>query len=168
MSNNYHALVLVWMGNNLPDYVVEQLVSVLSKNNVTIPELTVAKYFDNQSIAKTLIANTQLVATVDDTVLEAPAVDQEEAVKNAIIYIGKRFENALKTSYIQFTIELIDAVEKEKNTVSFNLLNKSELLTAIELLATTQWKVPRTFTKRYHFTENVVDVIREVYTKSFS
>jgi hypothetical protein len=165
MNNN--ALIVLWKGNSIPDYLVGKIAEILTLNNVCTPEMLTIKYKDCDGIANALIRDAESSANVstkkdDDTIAEA--------IKQSVIYIGKRFERSLviadaplnNTSV--FAIELSNAVSKERRNISFTGVgSNNELLTAVEILSTEKGIIPRSLAKKYHFTKNVVEVIKTVY-----
>lgn len=166
MTNN--ALVLLWKGNTIPDYLVEKVAEVLITNGVCIPEMLTIKYSDEEEIAKVLIKGTEKkFGTIPP--------NSSEAVKNAVIYIGTRFKNSLTgtngtiDNTTAFAIELSNAVTIAQRNRSFiGVGSKDELLTAIEIIATVRATVPNALVKKYHFTTEVVDVIGKVYENYMS
>ena len=170
MRVNNNALVLLWMGENLPDYLVEKIAEILLNNGICIPEMLTIKYKDEDGLANTLIrdANTNKIQfeTVDNSNNIA------EAVKQSVIYIGKRFEASLKGTngnLALFALELNAACISARDIISFSGTNSgTEILKAVEILATTDAIIPSPLAKKYHFTQNVVEVIKKVYQRTIS
>lgn len=166
MSNN--ALVLQWKGELLPDYLTQKIAELLVINRICIPEMLTIKYIDEEGIAKILIRD-----TAKSTVVVKNTNDDEEAIRNAVIYIGERFRDALTSankhgSALTFTIELLDAAIVAKRSISFTGVGSdNELLTAIKILSETTGVIPSALVKKYHFSQKIVDVIKEVYHKVF-
>lgn len=164
-ANN--ALVLLWKGDQLPDYLVKKVAEVLLTNSICTPEMLTIKVLDEDAVTNALIRN----ACVSDNITVARNnEDLMEAVKQSVIYIGKRFEASLKGTngpignIALFAIELSNAVSTAKRNTSFiGVGTNDELLTAVEILSTTAAVIPASLAKKYHFTQNVVDVIKKVY-----
>lgn len=161
-----NALVLLWEGNQLPDYLVKKVAEVLIVNGICIPEMLTVKLLDEDAVTKAILRDASKVA-VDTTV--KPDRNLAEAVKQAVIYIGKRFEDSLKDTNghehnLVFAINLSNAVTTARRNMSFiGVGTNDELLTAIEILSTTNAVIPASLAKKYHFTQDVVNVIKEVY-----
>lgn len=164
MSNN--ALVLQWKGEILSDYLIQKIAELLTVNRVTIPEMLTIKYVDEESIAKILIRD-----AAQSTVVVKNTSDDEEAIKNAVIYIGERFKESLSSANkhgdaLMFAIELLDAAIVAKRSISFTgVRSDNELLAAIKILSKTTGVIPSALAKKYHFSQKIVDVIKEVHNK---
>lgn len=162
MKNN--ALILLWKGNAIPDYLVQKIAEVLTTNSICIPEMLTVCYKDENAISNALLNTSN--PTIDFCKTE---IETDEAVMNAVIYIGKRFEASLPRnngSLTQFAIELAEAVAKAKQRISFNGTDSSdEILTAVEIIATKNAVIPAFLAKKYKFTTHVVDVIKKIYEK---
>lgn len=165
-ANN--ALVLLWKGDQLPDYLVKKVAEVLITNSVCIPEMLTMKVLDEDAVTNALLSK---VSDGSATIVnvEGNTID-EEAVKHSVIYIGKRFEASLKGTngtignITSFAIELSNAVTTARRNMSFiGVGTNDELLTAIKVLSTTNAIIPASLAKKYHFTQSVVDVIKRVY-----
>lgn len=160
MSNN--ALILLWKGQNLPDNLIKKIAEVLLTNQVCIPEMLTIKYKDEESVANALIRDCNTTATII-----TPENGVSEAVKQAVIYIGTRFEKTLNVpngDLTAFTIELSLAFRDEKGVISFEDANPTrELYNAVEIIATEKAVIPRTLARKYHFTQKVCDIIKKIY-----
>lgn len=157
MTNN--ALTLIWNGNKVPDELVAEIVEVLTTNGICIPEEIIAVYKDQEALARMLIQDTML----HDPVVQHKVLDEDyEAIKNAVIYIGTRFKNELKTEkdLAPFASELILAYYKAKYTKT-----NDELVSAIHILSTKKGVIPKNLAKRYNFTEEVVNIIKSTYKR---
>jgi hypothetical protein len=164
-ANN--ALVLLWKGDQLPDYLVKKVAEVLITNSVCIPEMLTIKVMDEDAVTNALLNK---VSASNNVTVVKNENELAEAVKQAVIYIGKRFEASLNGTngpignIALFAIELSNAVAIARRNTSFiGVGTADELLTAIEILSTTNAVVPTTLAKKYHFTQNVVDIIKKVY-----
>lgn len=177
MSGNKNAVVLLWTGNDLPDYLVEKLAELLTTSGICVPELLKARVYDQQGINDALIRD----LSKEDIIPQVFVGENQEnktadVIKNAVIYIGKRFEATLmnaKGNYIPFALSLDEAVREARTTASFNILSPElmenrALLEAIEALATKKAMIPTNFAKKYHVTQTVVDIVAQVYNKYYS
>ena len=163
MKNN--ALILMWNGNSLPDYLIGKIAEILTTNNVCIPEMLTIKLKDEEAIAKALIRDSSTIQ-----ISQPKNEDVSEAVKSAVVYIGTRFADSLRmangaaSNMVTFAVELTNAVISAKRNISFvGVGSNDELLTAIEILSTTNAIIPSSLAKKYHFSQNVVNVIKKVY-----
>ena len=164
-ANN--AVVLIWQGDKLPDYLATKIAEVLITNGVCIPEMLTVKVLDEDAVTNALLNKVSVSSNI--TVVKT-ANELAEEVKQAVVYIGKRFEGSLKGTngpignIAAFAIELSNAVAVARRNTSFIGVGTSdELLTAIEILSTTNAVIPSPLAKKYHFTQNVVDIIKKVY-----
>lgn len=155
-----NALIILWNGNKIPDYLVEKIGEILITNGICIPEMLTIKYKDEDAISNAILKD----VTSD---VNAFTDDVEEALKNAIIYIGKRFEASLTNTngnLTKFALELSVAVGIARQRISFNGINTGdEILNAVEIISTTRAIIPKSLAKKYHFNQDVVDVITNVY-----
>lgn len=162
MKNN--ALVLLWKGEELPDYLVKKIAEILITNGICIPEMLTIKVKDEEAVACALLRDAN---NNDTVVVDKPNV--AEAVKQAIVYIGKRFEDLLKDAkssgdYLLFALDLSNAVTIAQRNISFvGVGSNDELLTAVDILATTPAVIPATLAKKYYINNRVIDVIKQVY-----
>lgn len=154
-----NAVVLVWHGNPLPDYIVGKLAETLCLNGVCIPENLTMKYFDQDSLPDALINSTVNIvktAKVEDNI--------EEALKSAIIYIGTEFESILRKGDLEdFKMHLAARYILDKDLSPYN--TEKVLTKAVEIIATTRAIIPGGFAARYHFSKKVIQVIKNVYSK---
>lgn len=164
MAGNKYALVLLWTGDPLPTEVLESVVSVLTQNGITIPELVKAIYKDQRGIADSIIADEKSVQVKTETVgTTFEQIDNMEAIKQSVIYIGKRFEASLasaKGNMTQFAIELAHAYNMAKHS---EYMDKEPILSAVEIISTKTGIIPRTLAREYHFTNKVVETIKAIY-----
>lgn len=167
MNNN--ALIVLWNGKNLPDYLVQQIAEVLTTNGICIPEMLTIKYMDETSVSHALIRDVEvepIVATQDESA-------QQAAIKSAVIYIGTRFKTALASkefdNNIAFAIELYNAVaDAKKRNISFVETERDDkLLTAVKIISEETGTIPAALARKYHFTQSVVNVIKKVYNTAF-
>lgn len=170
MLGNKNALVLLWTGNELPDYLAGKIAEVLTTNGITMPEMLRMIYKDQDGLAQCLIRETNGTSTIKFDVTDDKLA---EAIKQAVIYIGKRFEvslvSASKGNLVNFALELQQAVSKAHNNAGFNVLNISEedkaLIGAVELISTVNAIIPSSLAKKYHFTKQVCDVIKQIHNQ---
>ena len=164
MKNN--ALVLLWKGNAIPDYLIKEIAEILASKKVCMPELLTIVSKDDDAIASALIKD--ICAKGEETTISSTST--QDAINNAVIYIGERFKNSLSGTngpignVAIFAIELSNAVATSRRNISFvGVGTNDELLTAIEILSTVNGKIPSNLAKKYHFTQNVVEVIKKIY-----
>lgn len=166
MPINNYALIILWEGREMPDTLVTEIANVMVSNGVSTPELLTVKQMDSDEIAKALINHS--VATKPLVKENAP---EKDAVKEAVIYIGKRFEATLANAngnYVPFALSLSNALREAKNTLSFNSLSPNHvderaIVNAVEILATKKDTIPTTLARKYHFNQKVVNVIAQIY-----
>ena len=165
MKNN--AVVLLWKGKNIPDYIVEKVAEILINSGVCIPEMLTIKVLDDDAVAKAVVREVSSVNVESSIKTDC---NLAEAVKQSVIYIGKRFEASLKGTngasgnIGMFAIELTNAVRTERYNTSFiGVGTNNELLTAIEILSTTNAVIPASLAKKYHFSQDVVEIIKKVH-----
>lgn len=160
---NSHALVIMWNGDDLPDYISQKIGEMLIVNNISKAENVTVVYKDANGIASSLLRD--LTNLRQDNDADATA----EAIRNAAIYIGKRFEASLTSTnsignLTTFAIELSNAVTLARRSLSFTSVGSSdELLSAIEILSTKEGTIPSAIARKYHITQNVINVIKKVY-----
>jgi hypothetical protein len=170
MLGNKNALVILWTGNDIPDHLIGKIGDVLVSNNVTIPEMLKIVYKDQEGLSQCLIREANGVSTIKFDITDDKVA---EAIRQAIIYIGKRFEasltNAKAGNLVPFALELQSALSKARSNASFNILcvdaDDKALINAVELIATTSAEVPASFAKKWHFSKSVVDVIKQIHNQ---
>lgn len=154
-----HAIVIIWNGNEPTSDVISAIGQVLVDRNVCIPECMQLTYKDCAGIEDSLLKD---VINVQHTELQ-----DEEAIKNAVIYIGERFKDSLSSTNGElfiFAAELINGYRNEKRQMSFiGVGSRSELCTAVEIIATTKGIIPPHLAKKYHFTNKVIEIIKSAY-----
>lgn len=171
MLGNKNALVILWTGNDMPDYLVEKIAETMTTSGITVPELMKIIYKDQEGLAQCLVREANGVSTVKFDVADN---DLAKAIEQAVIYIGKRFEVSLasaKGNLIPFAIELQSALSKARSNVGFNFLNMvadtddKALIKAVELLSTIPAVIPASLAKKYHITKSVCDVIKQIHNQ---
>lgn len=150
MANN--AILILYSGNEMPDILVEKMVGMIVQHGVAVPENITVVVKDADAIAKALIReNCEHISFVENRISE------DEAIKNAAVYIGTTFESSIRNTAM-FAIELSCAVNKA------SIANKeSNLLKAIEILSTKSGVLPKAIARKYHFTSEILNVIKKVY-----
>lgn len=163
-----NALIILWKGDQITDSMVQKLAEFLTLNGICTPEMLTIKYKDEEAIAKALIRD--VISANDVNIVKSEDADLAEAVKQSVIYIGKRFENVLSgtnnslSNIAMFAIELSNAVITAKRNTSFlGVGTNDELLTAIQILSTTNAVIPASLARKYHFNQNVINVIKKIY-----
>lgn len=169
MLNNKHAIVILYSGSEMPDYIGQKIGELLITSGLTIPENVTIVYKDQESVSKALIRDA--INTVPSIKFETKNSDDlAEAIKSAIIYIGERFKGTLANAngnMVLFVLELTSALMEERDNNSFNFLNLTgdQLRKAVEIISTNEYIIPTTLARKYHFTKSVVDAIKSVYSK---
>jgi hypothetical protein len=154
-----NAVIIIWKGKAIPDHLVENIGNAMISSGICIPEMLTIKVKDEESISQALLKSSMENIQVE----EKPQVD-EEALKNAIIYIGEKFKHLLGKDLGMFAIELQNEVQMHKRTISFvGVGSNDELLTAVEIIATTNALISNNFLRKYHFTQTVFDIIKKIY-----
>jgi uncharacterized protein (DUF111 family) len=157
-ANN--ALIILWSGDKISDYQVGKIMEQLVLSGIAEQQNITVVYKDEDSIANALLREATVTGVVV-TDQKEPSVT--EAIKNAVIYIGKRFEVSLASTnadLTSFTIELVRAVNAAKATGY-----EPELLNAIEILSTSTGKIPGKLVEQYHFTKQAIAIIKKVYKR---
>lgn len=157
-ANN--AIVVLWSGNNLPDYLSQKIGELLINNGICEPENITIIYKDSDGVAKSLIHDTMCNEIVQN-VSKNPEL---EAITHSVVYIGKRFEPLIDTngSLLQFAITLASEAKMAKKN-AYRTADENALLSAIEIIVNNYALIPKSLAKEYRFTTRVVNVIREVY-----
>lgn len=91
------------------------------------------------------------------SVKEMKIPTEEEAIENAVVYIGEKFKQFLtgpNTSYVGFVVALTEALHKDDD-----LLKKSAYI-----LSTHSGKVKSTTARKYGFTKSIFEAIAQVYS----
>lgn len=163
MRASRHAIIIMYTGEDVSRDVLKNLSDTLIINNIAIPELTTVVYKDEAEIANVLLRSAGEEVPAEKTPLT-------KAIENAVIYIGERFKESLRGAngpignIAMFAIELSSAVTEARRNTSFTGVGtRNELLTAIEILSTNEGTIPSSLAKKYHFTQNVVEVIKKIY-----
>lgn len=150
--NNY-ALVLLWRGRELPEYLVEKIAEVLTTNGICVPELLNAVYKDGDGIVNSLLK--------DIKIKDVHCTEEQSAIRQAVIYIGEKFKAHMKESVSSFAI----AVATSYHTAMMRRSTEEDiaLINAIKLLATTSEAIPLTLVEKYRLTTARLQVIKDVY-----
>ena len=169
MQNSKNALVILWTGNPISEYLVQKIVEPFIVNNVTTPELLTFVYKDQDGLANCLVKEANGISTIKFDIVDDKL---SEALEKSIIYIGKRFEASLinaKGNLVFFAIDLQSALTKARTNASFNSIGISDddkaLINAVELLATTKAIIPASLAKKYHMNKSVFDVIKQIHNQ---
>lgn len=163
MLSKKNALVLLWTGNDLPDYLVEKIADILTTNGITMPELLKVVYKDEEGLATALIQEHNGVTTVKFNVK-----DDQSPLEEALTYICKRFEVSLHDTtngLITFALKLQTELNDAGVTISCNPLNASDddkaLTNAVEIIATSS--ITPTLLRKHHISSNVIKIIKQIY-----
>lgn len=139
MSNrsSSHCIVIMYHGNDIPEFaekaIMEQLVQVLVDRGICIPELVTVTYKDSSGLAASLARD---ILAAKEQHVEAVT---EDPVKNALIYLGKRYEAELAESNLtRLTIKVADDIRAHKNAVAEGKDGDILLMNSLEILTTHQ------------------------------
>ena len=106
MQNSKNALVILWTGNPISEYLVQKIVEPFIVNNVTTPELLTFVYKDQDGLANCLVKEANGISTIKFDIVDDKL---SEALEKSIVYVGKRFEASLinaKGNLAFFAIDL--------------------------------------------------------------
>lgn len=154
-----HILILMWDGKELSEDALSQIATVLVQHRITVPELLTSVYKDEQGIADSLVKEVSVFKVEAEN-------DNAEALKAAIIYIGKRFEVALTNTngdLSTFAAELSNACTIDRVEMRWNGGVKSELLKAVDIISEADAIIPPSLARKYHFSSRVVAIIKQVH-----
>lgn len=156
--NHHHALILLWTGRALRDDVLEEMVSLLTKHGITIPEMLTAVYKDENAIANSVIRD----ANGLHMNVEIAETKADEAFKIAVVYLGKRYEKFLMQgpNYANFAFKLMADMN-----AAYLSGNDNELKNACEIIANfgKPIGIGVKFIKENHFSNAAFDVVKQVY-----
>ena len=168
MPINNHALIILWSGKDIPDFLVAEIAEILSKNRIAVPELMHIIYKDQAGIADSIIrdCNGESLSVNIKSELE----EEQEAIKNAIVYIGERFATDLANKnggLLTFAVHLTEQVSKARVNTSMNTLvvdeNDKALLNAVEIIATKRNDIPMNAARLKNISPKAINVISQVY-----
>ena len=169
MLNEKNALVILWTGNKMPEELVATIGNTLIVNGITIPEHLTVVYKDAEGVAKALVREANGISTLHIDIADNHTT---EAVRQAVVYIGKRFEASLtntKGNLTEFALKLNNAVQIAHSNIGFNPISDNEqdraLIKAVEVISTVDAVIPATLARKYHITKQVCDVIKMVYNQ---
>lgn len=161
-----NAVVILWQGAALPDYLTQKIGEIFIANGISSTGDLTIKVMDEDSVAKAILRDAKPKIN-----FEANANNEVEAIKNAVIFIGTKFEESLakfKYNSLPFTTQLVDAVRDAKRNNSFVGVGfENVLLNAVSIIATSTVKIPQNLRRQYNFTEDVVTVIKNVNSYDF-
>lgn len=154
-----HVLILMWDGKELTEAAINQVATALVQHRITVPELLTSVYKDAEGIADSLIKEVSIVKAEAEN-------DNAEALKAAIVYIGKRFEVALTNTngdLSTFAAELSNACTVDRVEMRWNGGGKSELLKAVDIISEADAIIPPSLARKYHFSSRVVAIIKQIH-----
>lgn len=159
-----NALILLWNGEELPDYLAGKIAEILFLNKICIPEMLTIKYKDTDGVANALLRDTEAKKIHFDQPSDELT---KEALRQSVVYIGELFKKELsstngKVDVVDFTIKLYNKVAAEKKKSLWHNDAETPLLTAIEEIATCN-ELPITLANKYHITKGIEEVIRRVF-----
>lgn len=173
MLNKKHALVFMWDGNPICDEDVAKLLEFFVDKGYTKEQLIVAQYKDQSDIAAIMVreAGNRIVKTVQSIEENVQKNETTTAIRSAVEYIGKRFENSLantKTlgSLTNFALTLQPEASKAyAKPESLRDYDETCLVNAIEILSTATGTIPASLAKKYHITRGVISIIKQIYNQ---
>lgn len=151
MKNN--VVVLVWEGNSLSNYLAGKLAEIIIANGLADKDKVSLIYEDNAKEVKPT-----------DIILFENNTSQE--IKQAVVYIGTKFHKEI-TSLNDFAISLTIAYKNAKSAqqTMFSGEQDRALIQAVRIISTVKGEINKTLAKKYNFSQDVVNIIKEVYTK---
>lgn len=151
MKNN--VVVLVWEGSSLSNYLAEKLAEIIIANGLADKDKVSLIYEDNAKEVKPT-----------DIILFENNTSQE--IKQAVVYIGTKFHKEI-TSLNDFAISLTIAYKNAKSAqqTMFSGEQDRALIQAVRIISTVKGEINKTLAKKYNFSQDVVNIIKEVYTK---
>ena len=151
MKNN--VVVLVWEGNSLSNYLAGKLAEIIIANGLADKDKVSLIYEDKAKEVKPT-----------DIILFENNTSQE--IKQAVVYIGTKFHKEI-TSLNDFAISLTIAYKNAKSAqqTMFSGEQDRALIQAVRIISTVKGEINKTLAKKYNFSQDVVNIIKEVYTK---
>lgn len=152
MTASSKAIIILYKGRELPNEAAQEIVAVLGRYGVTIPEMVDMTYKDKEAIAQALLRDSK------SSMIEIHREEEPDAVTHAVVYIGELFKMFLadeKDDLTTFTVMLLNKCKDQLD---------SELLAAVEIIGTTEYsKIRKNVAKKYHFTPKVYNIIKHIY-----
>lgn len=153
---NKNALIIMWVGNEPSDAIVEAIKDILVTTNTTVPEMLTIVYKDEDGMASSLINDVQKeIKEIDVKVIDH--------IKWAVEQIGTMFADELKEA----DVNIIPFTSKfQKVILEYLWMHNQQyenIFHAAKILATSKGIIPKTLVKKYHFSENVYKCIKQIY-----
>lgn len=161
MSNSSHCIVILYNGNDMPEFaqnaVMAQLVQVLVDRGLCIPELVTAVYKDSEGIAASIARD---VLAAKQQVVE-PVV--ENPVENALIYLKKRYEKELNSAnLIPLVLKLAEDITAHRKQFAKDGEGDVLLMNSLEII--TKKGISIGDLARIGISERALNTMQQVYT----
>ena len=164
MKNN-NAIIILWQGNDLPEYLVEKIQTILLANGICEGQDLTIVVKDENSIANAILRDTvNKHCNVESNIIRFAKEPESATIEHAVIYIGGRFEASLGNT-IGFTVDITQQVLEAKSR-SFKTAEDDRLLNAIEIIAKNDAPISNALARKYHFNASVVKIITDIYNKT--
>lgn len=153
---NKNALIIMWVGNEPSDAIVEAIKDILVTTNTTVPEMLTIVYKDEDGMASSLIQDVQKeIKEIDVKVIDH--------IKWAVEQIGTMFADELKEA----DVNIIPFTSKfQKVILEYLWMNHTQyegIFNAAKIIATSRGVIPKALAKKYHFSENICKCIKQIY-----
>ena len=160
MPNSTHCIVILYNGNDIPDFaqnaIMEQLVQTLVDRGICIPELTTVVYKDSEGVAASIARD---VLAAKQQVVE-PIV--ENPVTNALVYLKNRYEKELSNSnLIPLVLKLTDDIRAHRASVAKGEEGDILLMNSLEIISTKGITVAELTV--HGITERAINAMQQVY-----
>jgi len=166
MQNRQNIVVIQYIGNDLPDYIPEYIGNLLVDNGLALGENITITYLDQEDIKNALVKGACNIAGGANKSISIAVESHEDALQNALRYIGGRFEASLtnnKGNASVFAVKLASEYNSSKHAMLKDE-NAVALVNAVDIIATThELIIPTNISRRYHITKQVAEVIKFVY-----
>lgn len=154
MSPISNALVIMWMGKDMPKEVIEEIAAIMADKGIAIPEMIVMSKFGYEDIAKAVVgkASKKMEVQIPDTTTKA--------LESALLLISNKFEEVLKDkSNLLFAISLSKALSK---ALQNRYLEESEaLINAVDIITSFD-RISESCLRKYHISRSALSVIHSI------
>ena len=165
MSNSQPcAIVVLYNGRKMSDDQFANLAAMIAESlrsmNITIPELTVAKFLDSSDLAKVLSEDTVRV----EGVKIKKNIVKDDPVENALKYISTRYEAQIHDTN---TTKLVLELSKDIRGIMYNKTRGKEWDVALENalnIVCVEHTVYAPQLAKYGITDRTMNAIRDCYS----
>lgn len=169
MKNN-NAIIILWQGNDIPEYLVDKIQTILLTNGICEGQDLTIVVKDENSIANAILRDTvNKHCNVESDIIRFAKEPESDAIEHAVVYIGGRFEDSLKrtntmSGLVTFAMNLTAAVTAARNNLE-ETEHDNALLNAVSIIKKncTSINYNSTLAKSHHFTKKVVEVICNIH-----